>query len=331
MLVDLVRYFLHYLPLILLALPCIYWGTREIRSDRQWGGIFWTIGIAGLAVAGMLLLSSIPLATGHGWSGARLAPAAGWVRGYRLYYPTNEGPILVQMYGPVSAIAYLPVVWISHRPTSAIILGALTNALLYIAPAIWFIRRALVGTSTWARVVATTVFLLLSCRQFVLYEAVTRVTIDAPAIAFAVLAMTTIIGLKQGHFKWGVFCGAMVALSIWTKLTFIPLAGAVAIYVILISDSRSALRFIGGLTISCIGVTGLCLACFGPALILQNVTVPMHQPWQWPGLSRGDAYLRALHWLWRYSAFALGSLVFAILLALLNGKIAHGKRNGSFG
>src|SRR5215471_10806466 len=55
-----------------------------------------------LAVHGVLGM------VGMNWNAARLAPTFALVRGYRLYYPAESGPILDHVYGPVSALAFLP-------------------------------------------------------------------------------------------------------------------------------------------------------------------------------------------------------------------------------
>lgn len=317
MLIDLVTHVLHYLPQILLALPCLYWAIREIRTERGWRRVMLVGGVAGLLLAGANLGSSIPHAAGHAWSAARLAPAAGWVRGYRLFYPSGQGPLLVQMYGPVSAMVYLPAVWLAASPTVAVLLGTLTNAILFIAPAIWIIRKSLRHAPLSMTLAIVALFLLLVCRQFVLIEAATRVTIDAPAIAMAVLAMGAVTHASPRSFANGLLCGALAALSLWTKLTLSPIPIAILIYVALCRDMRSAFRFFAGLVVAMLGITALLVICLGPEMILQNVVIPMRQPWQWPALSRGDAYIRALRWIWRYSAPAYWMLLLIIVVAAL--------------
>lgn len=314
-LIDLVTYILHFLPQILFALPCIWWLIREVRSDRGWKRVLLAGGVGGLTIALAMLLASIPAATRHGLSACRLAPAASWLMGYKLYYPISEGPIVIQMYGPLSAIVYLPAVAFSWRPTTAILLGTLINCLLYAVPAIWFLRQTMRKQPPWILLASAALFLLFSCRQFVLVEAATRVTIDSPGIAFAVLAMGCLINTKSGAFNRGLLCGTLVALSIWTKLTFVALLLPLAAYVLLTRSLRDSLRLGAGMVIAISAISGGLVLWFGPELIFQNAVLPMGQPWKWPNLSRADAYVRALNWMWRYAAPSY--VLFVLCTALL--------------
>jgi hypothetical protein len=265
----------------------------------------------------MLIFAEIPLATRHGLSAVRLAPAASWIKGYRLYYPVTQGPIVIQMYGPFSAIVYLPAVLIASGPTAAIVLGALCNTFLYVAPAVAFLRLSLRGRPSWIAIAVLALFLLITCRQFVLNEAATRVTIDSPALAFAVCALAVIARPAKHDFRSGLLCGVLAAMAIWTKLTFVALLLPIAAYVLLSMDFRSAIRFGAGASITLVAITGLLLLCFGQELIFQNLILPMRQPWKWPSITRGDAYLRALRWMWRYSAPAYLAMLGGIGAVLL--------------
>src|SRR5207253_1569440 len=75
------------------------------------------------------------------WNGSRLAPIFALVRGYRLYYPATEGPILDTLYGPVAVLAFLPAT-LFRTPTAAILAaGALEVAFVFGAMLV-FVWRA---------------------------------------------------------------------------------------------------------------------------------------------------------------------------------------------
>jgi hypothetical protein len=328
LLIDIYRYVLHYLPHLLFAAPCIYWAASELRTDRQWKWFLGILGCAGVVIASALIFAEIPLATRHGLSAVRLAPAASWIKGYRLYYPVTQGPIVIQMYGPFSAIVYLPAVLVASSPTTAIVLATLTNALLYLAPAIGFLLLALRGRPGWVVIAVVALFLLITCRQFVLFEAATRVTIDSPALAFATCALAVVVRPAKRHFRNGLLCGVFVAMAIWTKLTFVSLLPPIAAYVLLAMDFRSAARFAAGAAITLFAITAVLLLCFGRELVFQNLILPMHQPWKWPNIARPDAYLRALRWMWRYSAPAYLAMLGGIGALLLSLRHRAGRSAG---
>src|SRR5689334_8172234 len=53
-------------------------------------------------------ISQIARETACYWNDARLAPTIGMTRGYALYYPAEDGPVLNTIYPPLTALSYLP-------------------------------------------------------------------------------------------------------------------------------------------------------------------------------------------------------------------------------
>src|SRR5207245_4082445 len=70
------------------------------------------------------------------WNAARLAPTFALAHGYRLYYGPNSGPVLDTIYGPVTALIYLPAT-LAHLPTDAVIIGSVVSSVLYFGPVAW--------------------------------------------------------------------------------------------------------------------------------------------------------------------------------------------------
>lgn len=313
LLLDLLLLVLHFLPAILLALPVLIWAYCQLRIEKQWRMALGTVGGLAGAAAAICLAAGIPQATQREWSAGRLAPAAAWLRGYELYYPSGEGPTLVQMYGPVSAMIYAPAA-VMPRPTVAIIVGAFIGAFWFIAPAAYFLVRANPGYRVVFGLTGLAVFVLIASRQHLLSEAATAVTIDGPAFGLAVCAFAVLVGGSRDRPGMkGMLCGVLVALSTWTKLTFAPVGAAVLVYAFLVWEVRLAIRFAAAMCGACLIVSGLFLAWFGSEMLFQMIVLPASQPWKWPGLSPTQAMIKSARELWRW-ARPVGWTSIAILL-----------------
>ena len=73
------------------------------------------------------------------WNDPRIAPSAAILSGYELYYPEGEGPRLGAMYGPFSALFYVPAVIIASTPSGAIWLGSAASFLIVTLPVLWLL------------------------------------------------------------------------------------------------------------------------------------------------------------------------------------------------
>lgn len=301
MVITFVAYLLHYLPQILIVTPVLYYLFHNLTTERRWQVLMRPAVGFGLAMGCIFLIAGYPAAPFHDWSNCRLAPAIAWIKGYPLYGHPGEMPMLVQMYGPVSAMVYV-ISALADRPTTAVLLGAVINSLFYVLPAAWFLHRARgrePALFTWA---ALAIFLLFSGRQFILKEASTLVTIDAPAIGLAVCAMAMLARRGEGNiFGRGLLCGLVAGLSVWTKLTFAPIPAAMILYVLMTDGLRPTLRFAGGMFIGGVAITSLVFVAFGSALFVQNIVIPSRQHWQWQRLSPAEAYFHAIALMWRNS------------------------------
>jgi hypothetical protein len=332
-LIDLLVYSLHFLPIILLALPVLYWIFAQWRTRRAWAIGFGVFAAAGAAVAVVLLAAGIAQASRHSWSLCRLGSAIAWTKGYRLYYPRGEGPMLEQLYGPISALIYTPTA-IAARPTIAATIGACINAATFLLPIGFFLlivgRRSGKGASLagWVALV------LVAMRQFVLSEGATRVTIDMPATGFAIAALAVLArkltspasdapaeppaaAAAPSFLTTGLLCGLFGGLALWCKFTLGPVLVAMPLYLLLCHGWRPTLRF----TVAMLAVVGVFSAglilWLGPEMLFQTLIIPLRQPLQWPGMDRTAAYLRAARWMWR-DARPIGALsIAAMLLAIL--------------
>lgn len=320
MLIDLWIFLLQYLPAIVLGLPVMIWLYRQHRTEPQWR-IVMAIVIGATALLALFLIAShLPIATRYVWSGGRLAPAVAWMCGYELYYPAGEGPVLVQMYGPVSAMVYAFTA-LASGPTAAILMGAFVNLLLFVLPAIWFLVRSQPGQSRLIVAAGIVLFLVISSRNYVLARTAGLVTIDAPAAGLAACAFAMLAGGVPGNIRRSaILCGVFAAASMWTKLTFAPVCVALAVYALLILEGRQAIRFVLWMGTTIGSITGLFLLWFGRELIFQNVIVPASQPWTRENWDRETAYLRGMYEMWDYVWPVEWLLLIGIILVCVNGR-----------
>jgi hypothetical protein len=339
-LIDLLVYLLHFLPIILFALPVLYWIFVQWRTPRAWAIGFGVFAAAGAAVAVVLLVAGIGQASRHSWSLCRLGSAIAWTKGYRLYYPRGEGPMLEQLYGPVSALIYTPTA-IAARPTIAATIGACIDAATFLLPTGWFLLAVGRRSGKGATLAAWVALVLMAMRQFVLSEGATRVTIDMPATGFAIAALAVLArkltsptadtpdpaaGAADASsapipassiVPTGLLCGLFGGLALWCKFTLGPVLVAMPLYLLICHGWRLTLRFTAAmLAVIAVLSTGLIL-WLGPEMLFQTLIIPSRQPLQWPGMDRTAAYLRAARWMW-LDARPIGALsIAAMLLAIV--------------
>lgn len=312
-LIDLFRWFLKFLPLFALGLPLAYWAYRELDSERRWRMALRVLLMAAIPCALLFLANGYPDSTRYIWSAGRLVPTVAWMKGYKLYSFLNEGPVFVQMYGPVSAILYLPAA-LAQSPTAQMLIAVVINSLVYFVPGILFL---LAHRNRQARIFCTAaivLFILVSSRVFVLNITATLVTIDAPAIGMATLAFAALAKTQATRpIRDGLMCGSLIALAAWTKWTIAPAVGAMMIYSLLLLPIRRAMVFIGSMALAGLVISGLFILWFTPAVLLQTIVVPSRQPWQWPLLTRPRAYLRAIEWI-GHDSMPVGWILLGVIL-----------------
>jgi hypothetical protein len=252
--------------------------------------------------------------------------------------------MLEQLYGPVSAIIYTPSALASH-PSSAAIIGAFINLTSFLLPTTWFLwvvgRRSGLATSL-AAVVA---LVLIACRQFVLSEGATRVTIDMPATGFAICALTILampfsrrvspvaaLGASEdpppvaaasplpNPWMTGALCGAFGALALWCKYTLGPVLIAMPLFVVVCAGWHAALRFTTAMLLVVSAISATLILWLGPEMLFQTLVIPSRQPIQWPGMDRTTAYLRAARWMWidarPIGTLAIGGMLLGIVASL---------------
>jgi hypothetical protein len=201
------------------------------------------------AVAWLFLLLIICLlsnAPSSEWNGARLLPAAAWLRGYPLYTSETTGVINGNIYPPLGTLAFLPAALISH-PLPAIIAGSMLALLMYLSPGIvalaLFSREAGDGLKG----------ILLGC---VLYFGVLLITLGPDHSLFLIHADAPAMALSLGgiivYAKWWASgnrtalaaSGVFFISAIWAKQLAIPLVFVFLCLTFFLGNVRSTVIFV---------------------------------------------------------------------------------------
>lgn len=262
-----------------------------------------------LLALGVILLSGILSVLAYDWQPNRLAAAFALVKGYQLYYGPEAGPILNTLYGPVSALVYLPAT-LANTPTPAILAGSFINAMLFFLPLPWlFLRARRAGsemTATWAWAGG------LACAFAILNStfSIFAIHADAPAQCFALLACIPLMYRREEERSVDfALASVFLALAAWSKQTAAPLALALPLYVWWADGWKTCRDFLRIYVPIGLALSALFLVAFGPREALFNMfTIPAKHPWDPPGLKglvSGTAELIGAAWVYLFALAAL--------------------------
>jgi hypothetical protein len=308
----LLYYLLNYAYLILLLPIVLAWMFFELRTARQWRILLGVSTAIAMTLAVVIFISSVPETTMDDWSAARLAQAISWVKGYRLYYPPGEGPMLTRFYGPVASIVYTPAA-IGSTPVSAMLIGGAISFVLFAASTIWFVLRAARNQNRKV-ILATIALIWLIAARFTMLQSLARsVATDTPAIVFAVCACA-VLARPGEPIKTGILCGIFAAMSVWSKQNFCPLVPALMIYALLVGGWRWTFRFSAALLGVIAIFSGLMILCFGSRELWFNmIHLPVGRPLKDWWLSPSRAFWRAVRRIgrdtWPLEWLLLGAVV----------------------
>lgn len=214
------------------------------------------------------------------WDGARLALSAALARGIDIYTPAGEGPILGNIYGPISALFYLPAVLGRSATASLLIAGVMTVAIV-LGPLFWINlkgnwedpRRRLPALMGFA-------FCAASVLAIVATESIsTRIRVDAVAVGLGLLSCIVLIhNREQPGWPRLALASAIASLAVWSKQIEAPLLVAHGLYLWLAFGRKMLWRFLSAAfcTGSVISVT--LILTFGSDMLFNMFVVPFHQP-----------------------------------------------------
>lgn len=221
------------------------------------------------------------------WNGARLAPVVSMTKGYALYYPPGEGPMLSWIYGPLGALMYLPVAPFGDSDT--MIVAGLLLAQLYVVVPLFLCHWRVRGEGGPRRLAVVLAFLMtflaLSLRYGTRYW-YEKVHADAPALGFGLLSCMFLLSASGPPSRRSLILSALFAsLSLFCKQTEIGVPLGLVLFVALAHGRGPALRAAAWIAGICAGLGLLALGVFGGRALWHNmITIPAGHPWQKPGL-----------------------------------------------
>lgn len=293
------------------------WRGRD--TARSWSWIDW-LGGAVLVVAVLTFWRLVVLAVvgmlSSDWNAARLAPTFALLYGYDLYYPATQGPILNNVYGPVAALAFLPVTLL-RTPTPAILAGGVlqeTFVLGSLGVFVWRSGRAL-GVDSALRLAAALGAALLMARYWGSAYWISMIHADGPSLGLGLLACTALL-TRAGSAPSAralVASALAVVLCVWAKQTAAPLPLALLMAVWLGHGRVVALRYVALLAAIGALVSATFLLWCGRPMLFNMVELVSRHGWYRPGL-KGLASV-ALAWLFSIRELIAGTVL--LLLAAL--------------
>ncbi len=223
---------------------------------------------------------------------SRTVPALALARGVPIYAGPTGVPIIDFMYGPIAAVAFLPVA-LAGTPSGVLAIALATNALWFFTPMLLCLAAAGVP----GRIVATTGVLfgfLVLWDPGLLFSALT-IHADAPALGLSALACAPLVRRTTPPAAHALALSALcAALAVWAKQTSVPLVVAIPLWLWLVDGRRTAVAWVGWLAGIGVVLTAILLARFGIADLWFNmVTLPGRMPWydeatqgKWPAAVR---------------------------------------------
>jgi|SRR5580658_209213 hypothetical protein len=217
------------------------------------------------------------------WSfnGSRLMPSFAVARGVNYYILIPPGgPLYSSLYGPLTAIVYLPAT-LFPSPNSAVLAGAVITVLLcFSAAALLHFAPFKTGRGPVDGLAFLTAAFLM-CFLEPLKYACFNIHADGPGLAFGAMACAA---LYPGAFeKWRValpISACCAILSIFCKLTFLPVPIALIVYLWAVEGRTRAIRYLIWLAVAGVLACAAALFVAGPARLYHClIWIPAHHPW----------------------------------------------------
>jgi hypothetical protein len=215
------------------------------------------------------------------FNAGRLAPVCGLLRGYSLYYPPEQGPVMNLIYPPLAALVYLPAA-LCPSPGSAIFAASILVQAYLIVPlflCFWRTRASGLRGGLFAllSVFAVTVFLNRNYATAYWFQ---NIHADAPSLGFGLLACMMLTGKGTSLERRAILAAAFFAsCSVYAKQTSIGVAFGLAAYLLLCHGWRRSLEFGLAFGVLSLLIGLIFVAAFGWTPLVFNVfTVPSRHP-----------------------------------------------------
>ncbi len=222
------------------------------------------------------------------WNAARITPSVAWTKGYDVYYPATEGPILNTLYGPGTVLAFTPSA-LGSDPTSATLIAGVINVSSMSLP---LLLLFLVARADKANRTLRWLCWVLTCGSIYVYfgtaYAITSIHADAPAMGMMVLAAVALVVVKDlPSVRRLTFCAFLAALSCFTKQIEVFALPGLFFYIALAFSWRHAFIYTGLV----IGWTVVLAVAFGATMggfsdmMFNIVKVPSLHEWKGPKMA----------------------------------------------
>jgi hypothetical protein len=284
--------------LLLLALfvgACVY-GVRQYFGpgrERDFEERFVTSATPLLVVMLLMqLVHSVARMPHRDWNAARITPSVAWTKGYDVYYPADEGPILNTLYGPGTVLAFVPAA-LGRTPTAAVLIAGTVNVAAMSLPLLLLLLRVRTRTRhdtdshlrwlVWA--LAGGMVYLYSGTQY----AIDSIHADSPAMGLMVIAASLLSLPEKDRLSFrrmGAAAG-IAALACFTKQIEVFALPGFFFFIGLTFNWRSAFVFAGMVAACAAGWAGLFGAGMGgfSDMMFNIVEVPSHHAWKGPRMA----------------------------------------------
>lgn len=277
------------MALSVVSAALLAWRWRRLALASSWSqGLGACVVLTAIVTLWLLAVNAVLGTLSSDWSGARLAATFALTHGYQLYYPATEGPILNHLYGPVAALAYLPVT-VFHTPNAATLAAGVLQVSFVFGAMLAFVWRA--GGRTAQDSPRALACGLGACLLMARYPGTayhfTMVHADGPALALGLLACGALVSNDGARptTRALLLSGAAAVLSCWTKQTSAPLPLALALAVWWMYGRALAVRYALLLAAVAVPISATLLYWFGEPMLFNMVQVASRHPWVKPGLA----------------------------------------------
>lgn len=255
-----------------------------------------------LAVVATLLMAwaTFRLVPHWTWSAARLAASARIAFGFPLYPSPGDAMVTGWVYGPVSALAYLPAVW-AGEPLAALRVATWLNAFYFLLPPL--LLTAALWRSPASRLPAALAVLFGIAALIAPYGLwYAAAALSADTVAFCLGALSCVALSRE---KLRPFAALLCVLAIWTKQVEAPLALAQIGFLAWRHGPQAAGRFGLWLVAATAATAAIFVGWFGFAGLWHGlVTIPSRHPIEHARIgSLILAFGRATGWVWLLALF----------------------------
>jgi hypothetical protein len=224
-------------------------------------------------------LTAFSLIPASDMNASHVATSVALARGWRIYLGSrDDGPILDFMYGPLTAIAFLPSTLASSL-SAMLLVGGLLTLVYFFGPMAWLHLGSRAGPAAGAAGLAC--FALLVFRDPALSYSGFYIHADAPALGLAACACKLLLVSRERASSLAhVGSAACAVLAAWTKQTAAPIVLALPLWVLLADGGRAALRYTASLALVGSIVALVFAVSFGvEPLVFNMLVLPSRHPW----------------------------------------------------